>query len=194
MLSRTQKKEQVSALRDKFGRASSVFVADYRGLTVGDANDLRRVLRGDAAGGEVDYQVVKNSVLRRATSDSDLDVLKDSFNGPTAVAISYGDPAALAKVLVGYAKQNKVFKLKGAFLDGRSLDDGEISTLAMLPTLDELRAKLVGLVQAPATKLVRLLNEPGSQLARLMEARRNALSNLSNDPSNVPDEASQAAS
>ena len=194
MLSRTQKQEQVSALRDKFGRATSVFVADYRGLTVGDANELRSKLRSDAAGGEVDYRIVKNSVLRRAAADSDLDVLKDSFNGPTAVAISYGDPAALAKVLVGYAKQNEVFKLKGAFLDGRSLDDGEISTLATLPSLDELRAKLVGLVQAPATKLVRLLNEPGSQLARLMEARRNALSNLSNDPSKVHDEAIQAAS
>ncbi len=175
MLTRTQKEEQVSALRDKFERATSVFVADYRGLTVGDANELRSKLRSDAAGGEVDYRIVKNSVLRRAAADSDLDVLKDSFNGPTAVAISYGDPAALAKVLVGYAKQNEVFTLKGAFLDGRSLDDGEISTLATLPSLDELRGKLVGLLLAPATKLVRLLKEPGSQLARLMEARRNAM-------------------
>jgi len=124
---------------------------------------------------DVEYQVVKNAVLRRATSDSDLDVLKDSFNGPTAVAISYGDPAALAKVLVDYAKQHEVFELKSAFLDGRCLDDGEISTLARLPSLDELRGMLVGLLQAPATKLVRLLNEPGSQLARLVEARRNSI-------------------
>lgn len=175
MLTRTQKEEQVSVLRDKFGRATSVFVADYRGLTVGAADDLRTRLRSDAAGGEVEYQVVKNSVLRRATSDSDLTVLDECFNGPTAVAISYGDPAALAKVLVDYAKDNEVFELKGAFLDGRSLDDGEIATLATLPSLDELRGKLVGLLQAPATKLVRLLNEPGSQLARLVEARRNAL-------------------
>ncbi len=177
MLTRTQKEEQVSALRDKLGRATGVFLADYRGLTVGDANDLRSVLRSDAAGGEVDYQVVKNSVLRRAASGSDLDVLKDSFNGPTAVAISYGDPAALAKVLVGYARQNKVFTLKGAFLDGRSFDGGEISTLATLPSLDDLRGKFVGLLQTPATQLVRLLSESGSQLARLIEARRNSLSN-----------------
>ena len=175
MLTRTQKQERADVLRDKFGRATSVFVADYRGLTVGAANDLRIKLRSDVSLGEVEYQVVKNSVLRRATSDSDLDVLKDSFNGPTAVAISYGDPAALAKVLVDYAKQNQVFELKGAFLDGRYLDDGEIGTLATLPTLDELRGKLVGLLQAPATKLVRLLMEPGSQLARLIEARRNAM-------------------
>jgi large subunit ribosomal protein L10 len=102
-------------------------------------------------------------------------VLTETFNGPTAVAISYGDPAALAKVLVEYAKANEVFELKGAFLDSRALDDGEIETLATLPTLDELRGTLIGLLQAPATKLVRLLNEPGAQIARLMEARRNAL-------------------
>ena len=173
MLSRSQKEEQVETLRDKFGRATSVFVADYRGLTVGQANELRNTLRSDSA--EVEYRVVKNAVLRRATSDSDLDVLKDSFNGPTAVAISYGDPAALAKVLVDYAKQNEVFELKSAFLDGRCLDDGEISTLAKLPSLDELRGKIVGLLQAPASKLARLLNEPGGQLARLVEARRNSI-------------------
>jgi len=175
MLTRAQKEEQVSALREKLSRATSVFVADYRGLTVEGANDLRSRLRGDAAGGEVEYQVVKNSVLRRATSDSDLDVLQEAFNGPTAVAISYGDPAALAKVLVDYAEENEVFELKGGFLDGRCLDDREIGTLAKLPSLDELRGKLVGLLQAPATQLVRLLNEPGSQLARLIEARRNAM-------------------
>lgn len=175
MLTRSQKEEQVSVLRDKFGRATSVFVADYRGLTVGDANDLRALLRGGTAGGEVEYQVVKNSVLRRATSDSDLDALQGCFTGPTAVAISYGDPAAAAKVLVNYSKTNEIFELKGAFLDGRTLDDAEIKTLATLPSLDELRGALAGLLLAPATKLVRLLNEPGSQLARLVEARRNAL-------------------
>ena len=175
MLTRSQKEEQIVQLRDKFGRATSLFVADYRGLTVGAANDLRFRLRGDATGGEVEYQVVKNSVLRRATAETDWDALRDCFNGPTAIAISYGDPAALAKILVDYAKQNEVFELKGAFLDGRSLDDSEIKTLATLPSLDELRGTLIGLLLAPATKIVRLLNEPGSQLARLVEARRKVL-------------------
>ena len=175
MLTRTQKEEQVAELRDKFARATSVFVADYRGITVDEANLLRSRLRGDTAGGEVDYQVTKNSVLRRAASESPVDVLNDTFNGPTAVAISYGDPAALAKLLVGYAEDSEAFELKGAFLDGRALDDGEIKTLATLPSLDELRGKLVGLLQAPAGKLARLLNEPAGQLARLVEARRNAL-------------------
>lgn len=175
MLTRTQKEEQVASLREKFGRATSVFVADYRGLTVDQANSLRAKLRKDVAGGPVEYQVTKNSVLRLATSESPLDVLADCFNGPTAIAISYGDPAALAKVLVDYAKEFDVFELKGAFLDGRALDHGEIATLATLPSLDELRGKLVGLLVAPATKLVRLMKEPGGQLARLIEARRNAM-------------------
>jgi large subunit ribosomal protein L10 len=81
----------------------------------------------------------------------------------------------LAKVLVDYEKDKEPFELKGGFLDGKALGTGEIATLATLPSLDQLRGKLVGLLQAPATKLVRLLNEPGAQLARLVEARRGSL-------------------
>jgi large subunit ribosomal protein L10 len=179
MLTRAQKEEQVSNLRDCFGRATSVFVADYRGLTVDKANELRSKLRSDAAGGDVDYRVAKNSVLRRAAADSPADVLTEQFNGPTAIAISYGDPAALAKILVDYSKENEVFELKGALLDGRALDQGEIATLATLPSLDELRGMLVGLLQAPAGKLARLLKEPGGQLTRLIDARRQELESSS---------------
>ena len=175
MLTRTQKEEQVARMRDKLGRATGVFVADYRGLTVGQATDLRSKLRDSAAKGDVEYQVAKNSVLRRAVADTPQEALLDAFNGPTAVAISYGDPASLAKVLVEYATDIEVFELKGAFLDGRSLDEAEIKTLATLPSLDELRGILAGLLLAPATKLVRLMKEPGAQVARLLEARRNAL-------------------
>ena len=174
MLTRAQKEEQVADLRDRFGRATSVFVADYRGLTVENANELRSKLRNDA-GGEVDYHVKKNSVLRRAAAETPMDLLAESFNGPTAVAISYGDPAAVAKILVNYSKANEVFELKGALLDGRSLDGSEIATLATLPSLDELRGKIVGLLQAPATKLTRLMKEPGAQVTRLIDARRQDL-------------------
>jgi large subunit ribosomal protein L10 len=175
MLSRAQKEEQVADLRDRFGRATSVFVADYRGLSVDSTNELRSKLRSGDAGGPVEYRVSKNAVLRRAVADSPVEVLTDRFNGPTAVAISYGDPAALAKVLVNYSKEHEVFELKGAFLDGRCLEEHEIATLATLPSLDEVRGQLIGLLQAPAGKLARLLKEPGGQLARLVDARRNAL-------------------
>jgi large subunit ribosomal protein L10 len=171
VLTRAEKEEQVASLREKFGRATSLFIADYRGLTVGAVNELRGKLRSDGKG-DVEYRVVKNSLLKLATADSELSVLQEHFVGPTAIAISYGDPAVLAKTLVEYGKANDPFDLKGAFLDGRSLDEGDVTTLATLPSLDGLRSQLVGLIQAPATKLVRLLAEPGAQLARVVEARR----------------------
>ena len=101
--------------------------------------------------------------------------LSTHFKGPTAVAISYGDPVGLAKILVDYAKENEVFKLRGAVFEGRPLGQAEIATLATLPSLEALRGKLVGLLQAPAGQLARLLAAPGSQLARVIEARHKAL-------------------
>lgn len=174
MLTRAQKEEQVSVMRDKFGRATSIILADYRGLSVPQANSLRRELRSEGTG-DFEYQVVKNSVLRLACAGESTEALIEHLTGPTAVAISYGDPAGLAKLLVGYAKQHEVFELKGGYLDGAAIDTGQIETLATLPSLDELRAKIVGLLNAPATKLVRLVSEPGSQLARVVKAREGAL-------------------
>jgi large subunit ribosomal protein L10 len=164
MLTRTQKEESVAELRSKLGRATSVFVADYRGLSVRQLDTLRQKLR---AAGQNEYQVAKNTLLRRATAHC--------FEGPTAVALSYGDPVALAKALVDYAKEHEKFKLKGGFMDGQPLGPAEIATVATLPSLEELRGKLVGLLQAPAQKLAVLLAAPASQLARVVEARRGKL-------------------
>lgn len=174
MLTREQKTEQVADLKDKFDRATSVFVADYRGLTVESVNELRRKLRAGEED-EYEYQVVKNSLLKLAVADSGAESLSELFAGPTAVAFSFTDPVGLAKILVDYAKDNEVFELKGGYLDGNALDEKEVAHLATLPSLQELRGKLVGLLNAPATKLVRLLNEPGGQLARLVKARQESL-------------------
>lgn len=174
MLTREQKKVAVSELNDKFSRATSVFVADYRGLGVLEVRELQSQLRS-ATEGDAEYHVVKNSVLRLACEGSDVSVLKEHFVGPSAVAISYGDPASLAKVLVNFSKDKDVFEIKGGMLDGRSLDDREVAKLATLPTLLELRGKLAGLLQAPAGKLARLLKEPGGQLARVVAARKDSL-------------------
>jgi len=175
MLTREQKKDAVAELGEKFARATSVFVADYRGLGVEEQNDLRGQLR-NAEGGECDYQVAKNTLLRLASADNDVAVLREHFSGPTAVAISYGDPVSVAKVLVKYAKDHEVFEIKGAMLDGQALDESGVAKLATLPSLLELRGTIVGLLVAPATKLVRLLKEPGGQLARLVAARKDSLS------------------
>lgn len=169
MLTRAQKEETVGELREKLARATSVFVADYRGLSVRQIDLLRGKLR---EAGQYEYRVAKNSLLRRATADSPAAGLAPCFDGPTAVALSFGDPVRLAKVLVDYAKDHEKFVLKGGFMDGRSLAPAEIATIATLPSLEELRGTLAGLLQAPAQKLVRLLAAPGGQLARLVEARR----------------------
>jgi large subunit ribosomal protein L10 len=110
-------------------------------------------------------------VLRRVVEGSEAADLSEHFQGPTAVALSYGDPVGLAKILDQFSKDHEVFELKGGIVDGAAVTRDQIATLATLPTLDELRGKIVGLLQAPATKLVRLLNEPGAQLARLFDAR-----------------------
>lgn len=171
MLSRTQKEEQVADLRSKFEKATSVIVADYRGIDVQAVNDLRGKLRQ----GDFEYRVAKNSLLRRASQGTDVEVIREKFSGPTAIAIAFGDPAGLAKTLVDYAKDHEAFQITGGVIDGKPLEVAEIGTLATLPSLDALRAKLIGLLQAPATKVAGVLQAPAAQLARLAAARRDQL-------------------
>jgi large subunit ribosomal protein L10 len=172
LLNFAQKQEQVAELKDKLARATSVIVADYRGLDVFTVNALRAKLR--AAGG-CEYRVVKNSVLRRASEGTGVAAIATHFKGPTALALAFGDPVALAKALTEFAKQHEVFQLRAGVLEGKALDKAEIATLATLPSLDELRGRLVGVLQAPAQKLVMLLAAPAAQLARLSEARSKKL-------------------
>jgi large subunit ribosomal protein L10 len=168
VLTYAEKQEQVTELKEKLGRASSVIVADYRGLDVASVSALRAKLR--AAGG-CEYRVVKNSILRRACEGTSVASIATHFTGPTALALAFGDPVALARTLSDFAKQHEVFQLKAGWLDGKALDKGELATLATLPSLDELRGRLVGLLLAPAQKLATLLQAPAAQLARLTEAR-----------------------
>jgi large subunit ribosomal protein L10 len=172
VLTFAQKQEQVAELHEKLGRASSVIVADYRGLDVPGVNELRAKLR---AAGECEYRVVKNAVLRRAAEGTGIAAIADHFKGPTALALAFGDPVILAKTLVEFSKQHEIFEVKGGWLDGSALEPSEIATLATLPNLDELRAKLVGLIQGPAQKLVMVLQAPAAQLARIAEARSKKL-------------------
>lgn len=171
MLTYAQKQQAVADFKEKFSRAKSVFVADYRGLDVDAVNTLRSRLRTEGQG-EFEYHVVKNTLLRRAAEGSAAEAITPHFEGPTAIAISYGDPVGLAKTLVDYAKGHEAFELRAGLLEGRAIDSGEIATLATLPSLDQLRAKLVGLIQAPAQKIAAVLAAPGTQVARVVEARR----------------------
>jgi large subunit ribosomal protein L10 len=174
VLSRTQKESQIEELRGKLQRAKSVFLVDFRGLPVGAQNQLRGRMRSEGEG-DFEYQVAKNTLLRRAVDGSEAAPLADQFVGPTAIAISYGDPVGLAKILVDYEKQYEIFSVKGGLVEGATVAREEIATLATLPTLDALRGKIVGLLQAPATKLAQLLQAPGSQVARVVAAREKQL-------------------
>lgn len=171
MLSRAQKTEQITDLKDKFERATSVIVADYRGIDVPAVNELRSKLRG----GDFEYRVAKNTLLRLACQGTGVEVIREHFEGPTAIAISFGDPAGLAKTLVDYAKDHEAFEIRAGMVDGKALDRAEVGTLATLPSLDELRGKLIGLLNAPATKIAGVLQAPAGQMARVIAARRDSL-------------------
>jgi large subunit ribosomal protein L10 len=170
VLSRARKEEQVAEFRGKFSRATSVYLADFRGIDVQAANELRRRIRNEGKG-EFEYRVAKNSVLRLACADSDVARIAEHFDGPTALALSYGDPVGLAKILVDFSKEHGAFELKAGLIESDPVDQGEIARLATLPSLDGLRGQIIGLLQAPAVKLVRLVSEPGAQIARVLAAR-----------------------
>ncbi len=170
MLTRVQKESQIAELKEKFGRATCMYVADYRGVGVEAVNQLRRRIRSEGHG-NYEYRVVKNTVLRLACVDTPAAEVAHHFQGPSALALSYSDPVGLAKILVEFAKENEAFELRGGLLEGHPVEQAEIATLATLPSLDVLRAKLVGLIQGPATKLVRLVSEPAGQIARVLAAR-----------------------
>jgi large subunit ribosomal protein L10 len=174
MLTRQQKEDQVTELKDKFDRATSVFVADYRGMAVKQMEALRDGLRS-AEASDSEFRVAKNTVLRLASAGSSAEGLNEHFTGTTSIAMSFGDPVALAKTLVDFGKENDAFELRGGLLDGELLDTAGIAKLATLPSLDELRGKIVGLLQAPASQLARLMVEPASQMARVVAARESAL-------------------
>lgn len=175
MLTRAQKEAEVATLNDYFSRATSVIVADYRGLDVASVDVLRGQLRSAGSEGQYAYRVTKNTLIRRAAVGTPLESLAAHFQGPTALAFSFGDPAGLAKILVDYAKGHEVFELRAGIVEGRAVDSSEIAMLATLPSLDALRSRLIGVVLAPATKLVQIIQAPAGQLARLMTARREKL-------------------
>ena len=140
-------------------------VTHQSGLTVAEVSQLRRNMRDAGA----QYKVTKNRLARRALEGTKFQALQPLFTGPTAIAFS-DDPVAAAKVCASFAKKNGKLTIVGGALGGEELDTGQINALAKLPSLDELRATLIGLVQAPATKLAGITQAPAGQLARVFGA------------------------
>ena len=164
-MDRAQKSEQVASLKQTFAETSVVVVTRNLGLTVAQSTALRNRMRDAGAS----YKVTKNTLTLIALEGSPYAPISDLLKGPTALATS-GDPVAAAKVAVDFAKTTDRFEIVGGAMGDTILDLAGVRALAELPSLDELRARIIGLIQAPASKIARTVNEPGAQLARIFSA------------------------
>ena len=164
-MDRSQKADLVDELKRVFTETSVVVVTRNLGLSVAQSTDLRLKMRDAGA----QFKVAKNRLALIALDGSRYQPIGDLLKGPTALATSI-DPVAAAKVAVDFAKTTDKFEILGGAMGDTVLDVNGIKALAALPSLDELRATIVGLIQAPATKIARTVNEPGAQLARVFGA------------------------
>lgn len=164
-MDRAQKAQAIEDLKEVFAGAGAVVVTHYMGLTVAEMTDLRGRLRKEGA----TLQVVKNTLAQKAMGDTKPEAAHALFTGPVAIAFA-PDPVSAAKVVVEYAKTNEKFSVIGAIMDQTVLDATGVGALATLPSLDQLRAQILGLLNAPATKVAGVLQAPAGQLARVFNA------------------------
>jgi large subunit ribosomal protein L10 len=165
LVDRSQKQQIAAVLHQDLADTVCVVVTHQTGLSVEEVNQLRRQMRNAGAR----YRVTKNRLARRAIEGTPFANLAPLFTGPTAIAFSR-DPVAAAKAAVEYANRNTKLTVIGGGLSGQTLDAAAVKALAILPSLDELRSKIIGLLNAPATKLAVLLQTPAGQLARVVAA------------------------
>ena len=159
------KKGAVAALNEAFKATNVVVVAHYSGLTVAQMQTLRKQMK--QAGASV--KVAKNRLAKIALEGTDVASIASLLKGPTVIAFS-GDPVAAPKVAVDFAKANEQFVILGGSMGKTALNPDGVKALAALPSLDELRAKIVGLIQAPATKIAQVINAPAAKVARVVQA------------------------
>lgn len=165
-MDRAGKEELVSHYNGIFENAGVIVVTHYSGLSVPDLDELRHQMAD--VGGTV--KVTKNRLVKLALAGTPNESVSEFFTGPTAIAFSE-DPVAAPKVAANFAKENDNLKIVGGIMDGTVLDAEGVKNLASLPSLDELRGQLVGLINAPATKIAGVLQAPAGQLARVMGAK-----------------------
>ncbi len=164
-MNREEKHELVTELRTTFGEAGTVVVAHYTGMTVKELESLRGKVRESGAS----FRVTKNRLTRLALEGTKFDGLSDLFTGPTGIAVSR-DPVAAAKVIVDFAKTNDKLVILGGAMQGKVLGIDGIKALAALPSLNTLRAGLLGLISTPATRIAGILQQPGASVARVLSA------------------------
>ena len=168
-MNRTEKAQLIEELHKELESSPHAVLVDFRGLSVPAVTEFRRKVK--AAGSH--YRVVKNSLALRAAKGTALEKLGNKLEGTTGIAYTKDDPVALAKVLVDFAKDHPQLAVKMGVVSGSQLLDASgVKSLSTMPSLPELRSRLLGLLQAPATQLVRLLGTPATQLARVMKAHQ----------------------
>jgi large subunit ribosomal protein L10 len=187
---RAEKEHVVAELAERLRTAGTLIIADYRGLTHAELDNVRGELLKHGAR----FTVVKNTLTKRAADAAGVDALHDFLTGPTAIAFVHdGDMVAVAKTLNETAKATRRLELKGGVLDGKPVDAGAVRDLATLPPLDQLRGQVLGAVVAPVTSFVGLIAAPLQDLVGLVEARSAQLEAGADADAPVPDEAEPAA-
>ena len=164
-MERAEKADVVTSLQASFADAGSIVVAQNTGLTVADLENLRRQMK--AAGGQV--KVAKNRLAKLALKDTETADISALFNGPTVIAFAK-DPMVAPKVAAGFADKNQKFVVLGGAMGKTNLDASNVKALATMPSLDQLRATLAGMLKQPATRIAAVLQAPGGQVARVLSA------------------------
>ena len=166
MINKSKKKSYIEEMKGFFSKTSSVFVTHYQGLTVKQIDELRSEMRKHG----ILFKITKNRITKLALEGSKFKKLENLFTGPTAITISE-DPITSAKILTKFAKSNKNLKIIGGLMEEEPLSVADVEKIATLPTLDEARAKIVGILATPAQKIVSILLAPGSKIAILALAK-----------------------
>jgi large subunit ribosomal protein L10 len=162
------KAETVAAVAERLRVARMAIVTEYRGLSVAQVTRLRREIR--QVSGE--YQVIKNTLIKRALRGTPYADLERLLDGPNGWVFAYDDPVVLSKALVKFADENDKLAIKGGVFEGQFLDLARVKALSQMPSKPELQARVLAMIQAPATQLARLIQEPGARVVRLLETLR----------------------
>lgn len=161
-----QKKQIAEDLHEKLSKSKVVIVTDYKGLDVEMVNELRKRLRAS----EIEFKVVKNTLLTRAAQDTDAMLIQDYFKGPSAIALSYDDPVSPAKILTQFAKENDHLKIKVGIMDGKVIDQVAIKALSSLPSREALLGQLLSVMNGVPTAFVRALNDLPRRMLNVLVA------------------------
>ncbi len=166
-MQRAEKQDYVKQINSALKNAEFLLVADYKGLNVSEISSLRNEIKADT---DSNFRVTKNTLIKRAIKDTNFSVVEKLFNGPTSVAYS-NDPVSTSKVIVRFAKENENLKILGGVMGSQELSIDDIKQLASLPSMDEIRAKIVGLLVATQTNIVSVISSNQSNLVRLIKKK-----------------------